>query len=78
MNTVLFIFFCCAVLMIKYLILGNYSGELSRVSPNDSDYSWSILALNGDDIVAGKIFEQALISVTNCDHVTLNLNTHQA
>ncbi|CAN6923409.1 unnamed protein product [Brassica oleracea] len=34
------------------LSLNLQSGELSRVSPNDSDYSWSILALNGDDIVA--------------------------
>uniref|UniRef100_M4F707 acylaminoacyl-peptidase n=1 Tax=Brassica campestris TaxID=3711 RepID=M4F707_BRACM len=35
------------------LNLNLLSGELSRVSPNDLDYSWSILALNGDDIVAG-------------------------
>lgn len=39
---------------------GHYSGELSRVSPNDSDFSWSVLALDGDNVVAGNIFEQAL------------------
>ncbi|KAJ0232706.1 Acylamino-acid-releasing enzyme [Hirschfeldia incana] len=34
------------------LSLNLLSGELSRVNPNDSDYSWSVLALDGDDIVA--------------------------
>ncbi|XP_019059085.1 PREDICTED: acylamino-acid-releasing enzyme isoform X2 [Tarenaya hassleriana] len=28
------------------------SGEVSRVSPSDSDSSWNILALDGDDIIA--------------------------
>ncbi|XP_018446839.2 acylamino-acid-releasing enzyme isoform X1 [Raphanus sativus] len=34
------------------LSLNLLSGELSRVSPNDSDYSWNVLALDGDNIVA--------------------------
>ncbi|XP_022560606.2 acylamino-acid-releasing enzyme-like isoform X2 [Brassica napus] len=34
------------------LSLNMLSGELSRASPNDSDCSWSVLALDGDDIVA--------------------------
>ncbi|XP_006414693.2 acylamino-acid-releasing enzyme [Eutrema salsugineum] len=38
---------CRAILSVNLL-----SGEVSRVSPSDSDYSWSVLALDGDDIVA--------------------------
>ncbi|CAH8319166.1 unnamed protein product [Eruca vesicaria subsp. sativa] len=34
------------------LSLNLLSGELSRASPDDSDYSWSLLALDGDNIVA--------------------------
>ncbi|KAL0716595.1 hypothetical protein Bca4012_065917 [Brassica carinata] len=38
----------CRVILSLNLI----SGEISRVSPNDSDYSWNVLALDGDNIVA--------------------------
>ncbi|KAG5389212.1 hypothetical protein IGI04_030753 [Brassica rapa subsp. trilocularis] len=38
----------CRVILSLNLI----SGELSRVSPNDSDFSWSVLALDGDNVVA--------------------------
>ncbi|EFH61800.1 hypothetical protein ARALYDRAFT_898795 [Arabidopsis lyrata subsp. lyrata] len=31
----------------------NCRGEVSRVSPSDLNHSWNILALDGDDIVAG-------------------------
>ncbi|CAN8232120.1 unnamed protein product [Cochlearia groenlandica] len=38
---------CRAILSVNLL-----SGEVSRVSPSDSDCSWSVLALDGDNIVA--------------------------
>ncbi|CAH8385394.1 unnamed protein product [Eruca vesicaria subsp. sativa] len=38
---------CRVILSVNML-----SGELSRVSPNNSDHSWSVLTLDGDDIVA--------------------------
>ncbi|XP_056848052.1 acylamino-acid-releasing enzyme-like [Raphanus sativus] len=38
----------CRVILSLNLI----SGEVSRVSPNDSDFSWSVLALDGDNVVA--------------------------
>ncbi|XP_010440446.1 PREDICTED: acylamino-acid-releasing enzyme-like [Camelina sativa] len=38
---------CRAILSVNLL-----SGEVSRASPDDSDYSWSALALDGDNIVA--------------------------
>uniref|UniRef100_A0A1J3FLE9 acylaminoacyl-peptidase n=1 Tax=Noccaea caerulescens TaxID=107243 RepID=A0A1J3FLE9_NOCCA len=38
---------CRAILSLNLL-----SGEVARVSPSDSDYSWSVLALDGDNIVA--------------------------
>ncbi|KAJ0233076.1 Acylamino-acid-releasing enzyme [Hirschfeldia incana] len=38
----------CRVILSLNLI----SGEVSRVSPNDSDFSWSLLALDGDNVVA--------------------------
>ncbi|KAL1192700.1 Acylamino-acid-releasing enzyme [Cardamine amara subsp. amara] len=38
----------CQVILAVNLL----SGEVSRVSPSDSNHSWNILALDGDDIVA--------------------------
>ncbi|CAH2079164.1 unnamed protein product [Thlaspi arvense] len=38
---------CRAILSVNLL-----SGEILRVSPSDSDHSWNVLALDGDDIIA--------------------------
>lgn len=32
-----------------------YSCKVSRISPNESNYSWDVLALDGDDILSGKV-----------------------
>ena len=31
------------------------SGEVLRISPYDSDFSWNVLTLEGDNIIAGKM-----------------------
>lgn len=31
-----------------------YSGKVVRVSPGDTDFSWNVLTLDGDNCVAGK------------------------
>ena len=32
----------------------NYSGIVSRISPTDSNFSWNLLTLDGDNIITGK------------------------
>lgn len=31
------------------------SGEVLRISPADSDFSWNVLALDGHNVIAGKM-----------------------
>jgi hypothetical protein len=41
-------------LFIHEIVMSLHSGEVSRVSPQDSDYSWNVLALDNNNILAGK------------------------
>jgi hypothetical protein len=36
------------------IIMSLHSGKVTRVSPQESDYSWSVLALDNNNILAGK------------------------
>lgn len=53
-------------IVVKCVFVKNDSGKVSRISLGDSSFSWNVLALDGDNIIAGKsrcIFQFILVPV---------------
>lgn len=53
-------------IVVKCVFVKNDSGKVSHISLGDSSFSWNVLALDGDNIIAGKsrcIFQFILVPV---------------
>lgn len=47
--------FVTLFMWVTLTFMWKYSGEVLRISPTDSNFSWNVLSLDGDNIVAGNI-----------------------